>query len=221
MTPKRVYLLLIAVMVLLGAGMAAAAYGAQTVMASQSDRLVKARANLGALSLQQTNLIEAKKELVSYAPLYQISKVVVPESKDQAETVRQIVKLASDNDVTLGSITFPSSTLGTGAATATNATAPSAASTNAASNTSLPTNRYSQLTLVPQIPGVYTLPITIVSDTTHPVTYSRLIAFLQALEQNRLTAQVSSVDISLPNSSTNSSTVAINFSLITNIYIKP
>ncbi len=67
------------------------------------------------------------------------------------------------------------------------------------------------------IPGVYALPITIQQEATAPITYAKFISFLQSLENNRRTAQVSNVNVT-PNTQDRSK---LTFSLTVNAYIKP
>jgi len=216
MTSKRVYLLLIGLIFLLIVGLFGSAYGIQGLLHAKSAELVDLKAKLTGLNQQQGGLVQAKKDIVTYSGLYDIAKVVVPENKNQAETVRQIVKLASANSVKLGSISFPSSTLGTtGQAGATSTTpAPAAASPAAASASNA---ALSQLTPVPAAPGVYVLQINVSSDSNYPSTYPQLISFLSALEQNRLTAQVTSLNIT-PDTNTSGK---FSFILTLNSYIKP
>jgi hypothetical protein len=165
------------------------AYGIQTLLKSESNKLVNLKAKADALTQQQLSLKKAKKDIATYTDLYNIAKIVVPENKDQVQAVRQIVKLADENKIVLDSINFPASTLGatTGKAAA---TTPSGTSATSGSKPSL-----SQLTAVPKIPGVYTLQLTVTSDPNQLATYSELISFLSALENNRQTALVSNINI--------------------------
>lgn len=211
MTSKRVYLLMLGLIVVLVLAVFGSAYGIQSLLSSKSQQLVALKAQVAGLQNQQKTLVQAKKDVATYTPLYNISKVVVPENKDQAETVRQIVKLAGANGIKIGSITFPNSTLG-GTGTGSAVTPKAAGVTGATGNPAL-----SQLIAVPNIPGVYVLQISIISDTNAPVSYPQLISFLQALEQNRLTAQVSSVTITPAPNSLGKFTFILNV----NSYIKP
>ena len=215
MNSKRVYLLMIGLIVLLIAGLFGSAYGIQGLLRTKSVELVGLKAKLTALNQQQGGLVQAKKDIATYSSLYDIAKVVVPENKNQAETVRQIVKLASANNVRLGSISFPSSTLGNaGQASPTGAT-PAPATTTSPSNAA--GAALSQLTPALGAPGVYVLPINVSSDSNYSSTYPQLISFLSALEQNRLTAQVTSLNIT-PDANTSD---RFSFILTLNSYIKP
>lgn len=207
---------MLAVVSLLTVAIFGGAYEAKGVLAKKSSQLVGLKANLQGYQLQETGLTQAKKQIVTYTNLYHIAKAVVPENKNQAETVRQIVKLAADNSIILGSISFPNSTLGTGPSGAT--ATPNKPTLGAPTKSvTIGNPDLSQLTPITGSPGVYVLQITVASDATQPASYSQLISFLSALEHNRLTAEVTSVNIvpdtTLPN--------RFSFTLSLNSYIKP
>ena len=186
--------------------------GTKTVVAqlkSQGDSLVSLKAKGQALKQEQTNLISAKAEVVKYSDLETIAKAVVPQDKNQAEAVREIVNLAAANGITLSTIAFPSSTLGSAA--------PVAPATGTSSSTPTPSSlSLSQLTAVKGIPGVYALPIEV--DDSQPktaVSYGAFYNFLTNLEQNRRTSLVTGLNIQpLANG-------LVTFSLTINEYIKP
>jgi hypothetical protein len=98
----------------------------------------------------------------------------------------------------LSSITFPTSTLGSISA--------------GASNPNL-----TQLLPVAGISGVYELQITITQDSSSRIPYSQFITFLSKLEQNRRTAQVSSITVQPDAQHPNN----VAFTLIINEFIKP
>lgn len=209
MNSKRLYFLLIGVLVLALVGLIGGAYGINSLLTKQSQQLVGLKAQSQALSQEQTSLTRAKHDIATYASLETIAKSVVPQDKDQAEAVREIVNIAAASKVTLVSITFPSSTLGGSVSgTATSSTAP----TPSTSKSSL-----SQLTAVPNIPGVYSLPITISNSDDNPVTYTALYNFLGRLENNRRTAQVSTLMIQPLATAPGQ----LTFTLTINEYIKP
>lgn len=194
MKSKHVYFILNGVVILLVIALLGGAYGLDTVLSGQSTKLVKQRSELAALDTESTALLAAKKEVKQYQSLADIAKSIVPQDKDQAQTVREIVKIAQASGVSLGSVTFPTSTLGAG--------------------TSL---NLSQLTPVTGLSGVYKLQINVQSSAGQPVTYQKFRSFLSGLEHNRRTALVSTItltpDIKDPN--------LITFSLTLDEYIKP
>lgn len=200
MKAKQLYYLLIAATVVLALGFVSVGYGADKLLSSQAGKLSKLKADSDALDTLQTSLQQNKADIAKFGQLNQIAETVVPQDKDQAEAVREIVKLASDSGIDkLSSVTFPSSTLGT----------------------VVPGKKVNpeltQLTPVKGISGVYELPITIGQDNTDLVPYSSFITFLTKLEQNRRTAQVSSITVQPDNKNTN----MVAFTLIINEFIKP
>jgi cell division protein FtsB len=223
MTSKRLYFVLMGVSLLLVLGIIGGAYGTNSLLSTQSQKLVAQKAKLASLQQEQIELTKSKKDIATYTDLYNISKAIVPQSKDQTQTVRQIVELASNTGVTLQSITFPASDLGGSALSTTGTTtvpAPAAGSpVSPATNPAL-----SQLVAVPDIPGVYDLELTVTSstDTGHLATFSQMINFLAALEQNRLTALVSKITIQPATNSDGSTESGLySFVLTLDVYIKP
>lgn len=215
MTSKNLHTALLAVLALMLIAMAGGTYGADKLLSNQADKLRAQKARSQALSQEQLSIQRAKEDIKKYGGLNRIAEAVVPQDKNQAEAVREIVNIAAQNGVTLGSVTFPASTLGSlpVGASSTPGSQPSAA----ASSSNSSANKLSQLTPVKNIPGVYQLPITIKGDSDNPVEYDRFISFLSGLEHNRRTAQVE--NITLTPDTTNSNLVT--FELTLSEYIKP
>lgn len=178
----------------------ACAGGAKLVVGllqKQANNLVSLKAKGQALQEEQSNLTVAKKEVSKYSTLEKIAETIVPQDKDQAETVREIVNIAAASNIKLTSISFPTSSLGQ----------PGVSKTVA----------YSQLTPVKGISGVYLLPINVDdSDAADATSYNSFYNFLSQLEQNRRTSQVTNLSIQPITGGG-----LINFSLTINEYIKP
>lgn len=209
MNSKRVFYVMSGVLAVLVLAILGTAYLASGMLESRAATLQGLKLKNRVLTEEQTGLIKAKKDIAKYSSLEKIAKTIVPQDKDQAQTVREIVKLANASGINPSSITFPASTLGA-LTTGIGGTAPPAAASAARSN-------LTQLTPVKGITGLYVLPITITQDSTSPVPYARLVEFLNRLEQNRRTAQVSS--IVLQPSATNRD--MLSFTLTVDEYIKP
>lgn len=217
MNSKRLYFVLLGVIGLLCIGLLAGAYGANSLLASQANKLTALKAKSLAAAQEQHSLIKAKKDIQKYGDLEKIAQTVVPQDKNQAEAVREIVNIAASSGVSLAAINFPSSTLGTtviGSGAGATTPAPTAAAPAAGS---AKTAGLSQLQPVKNIPGVYQLLITVEGDTTHPVPYNKLISFLSDLEHNRRTAQVSTINLQ-PTAGDRSQ---LTFTLSLSEYIKP
>jgi hypothetical protein len=181
------------------------------MLSKRANSLTAQKAKSKALEQQAEGLAKAKQDIEKYTDLEKITRSIVPEDKSQAEAVGEIVKIAGQNGVSIASITFPASTLGAGPVS----TTPSA--TPAPSPADSSKKSLSQLQAVKNIPGVYQLQIVVNSDTNKPVLYDKFITFLSALENNRRTAQVSSITIQPQPTNPK----FLTFTLTLNGYIKP
>src|SRR3989344_5551704 len=182
MSGKRIHWLMIGLVVLLAAGSIAAVVEGSSLLKKRSDKLVSLKLDNEVADDQQTSLKQTNKDIDKYADLEKIAKSVVPQDKDQAETVREIVKIASDNGITLGNITFPASTLGQAATPAPAANSSDSGDSSAPKKAAAPL--ITQVKPVDGISGVYVMEINVQQDTTKPVNYNRLISFLSDLEHN-------------------------------------
>lgn len=205
MNSKRLYYVLIALIILINGSGVAAVYFGNKILAKQTTKLTDLKVQATTLEGVQSSLSNAKKDILTYSDIEKVVKTVIPQEKDQARTVREIVKIADESNITLSSISFPSSTLGNNAATA-------------APGTTTPTSTTgnTQTQKVDGISNVERLEITLASDTTKPVLYNDLITFLSKLEQNRRTSQVSSINI-IPDSTKRN---YLTFTMTLNVYIK-
>lgn len=203
MNSKRMFYVMCACLGIFTLAVVGSAYMATQLLKQQAVKLDGLKLKNEVLQHEQTSLIKAKQDIEKYRELERIAKSIVPQDKDQALTVREIVKIAGESGISPESITFPASTLG---ATKPGATAPAAGSTN-----------LTQLTPVKTLPGVYIQQITITQSDKGAVPYDKFIGFLARLEQNRRTAQVS--NIVLQPSATNRNMLA--FTLTLDEYIKP
>ncbi len=212
MSPKRVYFAMIGTLLLFGMLFVASIVLGNQQFEKQSNRLLELKIDTRTLDEQQTSLIQAKKDIEKYADLHNIAKTVVPQEKDQAKTVREIINIADAAGVKIGSVTFPSSTLGQ---TQPKATAPAEGGSPAPATPAPPP--ITQVKPVDNIKGLYVLEITVQSDASAPVPYSQLIDFLSRLEKNRRTAQVTTITVK-PSSISRD---MVTFNLVINVYIKP
>ncbi|MGH7237727.1 MAG: hypothetical protein ACREGF_04290, partial [Candidatus Saccharimonadales bacterium] len=177
MNSKKLFYGLMGLLVLLGLGIFVSARQANALLEKRSGSLANLKATSQALAQQEIQLAKDKKDIATYGSLDQIAKSVVPQDKDQAEAVREIVNLAAQSGIPqLSSIAFPPSTLGAAAIAKTPA-------------------GLTQVTPVKGISRVYDLKITITQAPDQPVPYSNFTAFLARLEQNRRTAEVSNITV--------------------------
>lgn len=182
------------------------------ILQKKSDKLVELKLENSVLEEQQAAVIKANKDIEKYKELESLAKRIVPQDKDQARTVREIAAIAAQTGVFIDSIDFPKSDLGKPLAGAPvqNKDAAGAAATPTAPTTPPIT----QTKPVEGLPGLYQLEIKI--EVNRDVSYQRLIDFLSRLEQNRRTAQVTSITIH-PQDKTPTLTFEITF----NIFVKP
>jgi len=200
MKAKQLYYVLSISLVLLFGGFLGVAYEANKLMSNQATKLSKLRGDSAVLDALQLSLVKNKQDIAKYSDLNTIAETIVPQDKDQAEAVREIVNLASQSGIPkLSSITFPTSSLG--------ATVPTAKN-----NANL-----TQLTPVKGMAGVYQLQLTVSLAAADEVNYSQFTTFLSKLEQNRRTAQVIIITIT-PNPRDPNK---VAFTLIINEFIKP
>ncbi len=185
------------------------AYLGSTQLSHKSQKLVDLKLQSKVADDQLASLAKAKKEVQKYAYFNAIAKSVIPSDKDQARAVLDIFQLANESGIAIASITFPASTLGVSA-------------TQNSATTATPQNVISQAKPVEGISGLYGIELTITPQSgpavpaEQQVTYPKLLDFLSRIEHNRRTAQITQVNIQ-PASGNN----FINFTLTTNIFIKP
>lgn len=204
MNTKRAFYLLVGLLVLVvGLGIATVVMG-NIVLQKKAKELTALKLDNAVLDEQQNALVRANKDLDKYADLEKTAQAIVPQDKDQARAVREIVQIASNSGITIRSITFPASNLGAGSTAS-----PGDAATKSA---------ISQAKPVQGISGVLSLEMTITPETTNKkITYTQFLDFLSKLETNRRTAQVTSIKIDPVADPKNS---YVTFSLTINIFLK-
>jgi hypothetical protein len=175
---KRLHTILLACIGLCVLVLLLSVYLVNMLLTGQSKKVANARLAALVQEEKQSNLSKARADIQKYKDLSEIAGAIVPQDKDQAQAVREIVKIAENTGVKLGTVTFPTSSLG--------GTKPGVGGGNAA---------LSQLKAAKGISGVYALDIAVGSDNSAPSTYDNFIKFLDALEHNRRTALVTSITI--------------------------
>lgn len=199
MDHRKVNYLLIATAVICSLGLLGSGFAANMLLGRKSAELSKLKAKTQVAEDLQLSLKKSKADIAKYSELNTIARTIVPQDKNQAQTIDEITKLANESGIKrLGSITFPASTLGgAGGAKA--------------------QKGLTQVLPSKTIPGVYVLPITIMQPATNSVSYTQFLTFLKKLENNRRTALISSINIQPDTNNPGS----LSFTLIINEYIKP
>lgn len=209
MNPKKFFYVMIGVVIVLVALGISGVVISDKLLKEHSSKLVELKLESRLLQEQQSALIQANKDIEEYADLEKVAKSIVPQDKDQARTVREIVQFAEASGVNLKTISFPSSNLGQAA--------PKPAVGGAEGQpTPPPTSPLSQVQPVSGIPGLYSMEITVQSVDSNAASYVGFVDFLNRLERNRRTAQVNNISIK-PGAANDIQ----SFSLILNVFIKP
>lgn len=216
MNSRKVYFIMLGVVVLLIGALLGTVVLGNNFLKKQSETLLASKLDRQSLNEQQTALVKAKKDLEKYSELRDIARAIVPQDKDQAKAVREIVGFADETGVSLESITFDDSSLGQKAAAPVAASSEDKAPETPVAKPTAPP--ITQAKPVEGIPGVYSLPIEIVS-TKNNNQFNNFINFLAKLENNRRTAQVEKVSITP--GTTPGGQEYINFSLTVNIFVQP
>lgn len=190
-------------------------YFSNQILQKRSSNVVSLKLESAKVEAQLSAYQAAKKDVEKYSYLNDIINSALPQDKDQARSVREIFILAQEAGITIKSVQFPTSTLGSkvsgGTKTATPTTPGGAA----------PSAVITQATPVVGLKGVYSI-LTVVTpyadDKNYKVTYNQLISFLQKIESNRRAMQVANIQL---NPLGQNSSDTISFTLTLNIFIKP
>src|SRR5688500_3111383 len=97
MNSRRLFFILTALLLLIIGGGVAALVKGNEILATKNTRLTELKLEANSLESVQDSLINAKKDIANYSSIEQITKTVVPQEKDQAKTVREIIKLANES----------------------------------------------------------------------------------------------------------------------------
>lgn len=197
MNSKRFYYVLVGALALLLILSAASVYYGHKSLVTRNNTLSQLKARAEVLEDQERSLVLAKKDIEEYQGLRDVAKSIVPQEKDQARTVRELVAIADSLAIDISNISFPSSNLGE------DGKKPSK------------TGGVSQVEPVDGIPGLFELNVDITASSE--VTFDNLVNFLERLENNRRTSTISSITIS---PSGNDSSL-LSFGLTVKVFIKP
>jgi hypothetical protein len=178
-------------------------------LTQSSSELNSIRGELSDLSTKLENIDRQKKVLATQASSVSTLSFVLPKEKDQARALKEIEAIANQANVTIESVGFPSSTLGSAQTVAPKTTADTTApSTTSGTSTgatatptpSKPTKVVSQATPLKDIPGVQSIELSIGAinskDTSiKGVRYDEMLSLLKLIERNRRTMQIRSIGI--------------------------
>lgn len=208
MSSKKAFYVMLASIFLLIILCGVLTYFGYKMIVKEGDKLEDAKLQAYVADEKKELLDQAIRDIDKYEELESIAKTVVPQQKDQAKTVLEIVELGKRAGISITAVDFPASELGEVKKKAGPATARNSAKTN---------HDLTQLTPVEGLDGVYEMNIGITADPEIPVRYDQLIAYLKLLENNRRTAQVSNISITPNEDITN----FVTFQLSLRIFVKP
>lgn len=211
MNAKRFYFVSIGLVALLLLGLGAALFFMNSFLQKSSDKLVQAKLESRVAEERETYYIQAKKDLEKYKDVGETLVKVLPKDKDQAKAVAEIGRIADETGIKIQQISFPSSALGEKKAAA-------ATTTTTTTTTPAPaTPSVTQTKPVEGVSGVLGIETNVVfqsSDATK-LTYSQVLSFLEKIEKNRRTMQVSSISITPKDNNNVAAAITIK------IFVKP
>ena len=213
MNSKKFRLILIGVFCLCIIAFMATCYMGLSLLNKKSAEMVSLKLKNKTAEAQLSNLESSKADIAKYAYFKSVASSVIPNDKDQVQAVIEIQQIAQAAGIGIQSITFPSSNLGAGSAAGASATTTPATTSTGAISQAVP---------VSGIPGLYSLQLTINPSNgpdvppAQQVTYAKMLDFLNRIENNRRTAQISQVNIQ-----PGTGNLPLNFNLVLNIFIKP
>lgn len=182
-----------------------------SLLTKKSKTLTKLRLDNSITRAQLDSLTQAKAEVDKYGYYQSIAKAVIPNDKDQAQAVVDIFAIADSSGLSLQNLSFPNSTLGV-------------SGTGGTTSSAVPESKsvLSQAKPVPGINGLYSIEVVLTPENTTQTpdnkkpTYAKMLDFLERIENNQRTAQITALNIEPIDGSDK-----VNFSLTLNIFIKP
>lgn len=219
MTPKRIYYLLLGVLVLLIIGVGASLYFTNQLMQNKASELRQADLDNQVADKKLKLLQNAKKELTDNANIQKAIDEALPKTKNQADVVAQLYSMAADSNIKISSITFPASTLGEKKAAPSSSTdsKPDTSTNNSPSSATTGTSGATQTKPVSGITGVSSVDVALTFAPTsgESISYSDMLKFLSLVEQNRRTMLINTLQIS-PDVKNG----GVNFSINLKLFVK-
>lgn len=200
MNSKKMYFILLGLIIGITAAGSFGAYTGNALLQKKSDELAGLKLEQYSNQIDQNIALRANEKVEEYKDVIELVQTVIPQDKDQAQTIAEILQIANEAGVSLNGFTFTGSSLD------------AAQPKKLKEGTPKP---ISQLTPVTGLGGIYAMEVNTSSSSS--VEFSNFIMFLQKLENNRRTAQVSSLSI------TPSAEIPdhVSFNLTLTLYIKP
>ena len=175
-------------------------------LTESSVELTSLRTEVAQLDKKRADLDIASQVLSDQQVSIETLEKVVPTEKDQARVIKELYAIAAQAGISIESVGFPASTLGSEAPKPAPTTTTDPAQTQNSQDTSQQTTQkaptsISQATPVKDIPGLQSIEITLgtLNSTSLPVNsgvrYSEMISFIRLVEHNQRTMQIKSIGI--------------------------
>lgn len=173
-------------------------------LASTSTELVSLHQDIANLEHRRDSIEKAEVVLADNSDTVATLSKVVPDDKNQATVVSELYAIADKAGISIDSVGFPASTLGsqpakpTASSTSTNTT-PSGGTVS--TSPSIPQTSISQATPLKDIPGVQSIALSIgaINSKSLPagsgVRYSEMMSFIRQLERNERAIQITALGI--------------------------
>jgi hypothetical protein len=171
MNAKRFFYILIALHVVLGAGIGSVVYFGDQLLAKQSKRLAEAKADDELIEQKKRAKKQLEKKIKEISDLKTLAVKFLPDTKNQEELVVEFYNISKQFNIDISGLNF-------------NDSGASISST-------------SQTTPLKDAKGVLVFPFKTTNFTTD---FPTLIAFMQTLENNRRKIQITNIDLQ-PNTS--------------------
>ena len=233
-TPKRLYFAMVGLFILLiGAGIGLTVY-ANSWLKAKSEGIVAIKLDTAALEEEKKTAIQAESDLSKYKDTKDAIEKIIPKSKDQALAIAELLQIGNDVGANINSITFPSSDLGVAQKTTTPTTDSGDTSTSSNSSTSQTTApqtpktpTISQAKPVEGLNGILGVDVIVTQIDAKSgasgagLSYGQMLEFLKAVERNRRTMQVKSIQIQPIRGAAGSGVTGYNLTLNLTIFVKP
>ncbi len=217
MNAKRFNYLMMGVLALLVVTGGAVAYFSNQYLQTKAANVASIKAELAGVEAKESTFVRSRNELKQHEELKASIDRILPQDKDQARAIRELFAIAEESGIRITNITFPTSELGRKTQTAKPQTTTEGAQPQTQSQA---TNAVTQAKPVEGISGVLGISASVGFDKAapnQPITFERFQQFLQKLELNRRTMQVSQVTIT----PTNQGEGEFDFSVNLTIFVKP
>jgi hypothetical protein len=223
MTAKKLFKVLLGALLAVVAGSILMVWQAKNWLTGRSAVIITSKLDVAELESTYNQGLRARTELLTYNTLLSSVDDILPEDKDQVNALSQIIKISDEVGITINTISFPSSELGSAKPVAPKAVETTNDKPSEAPAVATPTQAITQAKPVDGLPGIYALQVRLDGITqkgsVNGPTYDQVLSLLRAVERNQRTLQITSLGITPVKDSSGSTTYQVAITL--NLFIKP